>query len=102
MVQDFRFALRQLVRRRTFSVIAIATIALGIGLSATVFSVVDGVLFRPLPYKDPARLVFVYGAVRAEDQYTMSVSVPDFVDWRASARSLQLEATEGRSAARVY
>jgi predicted permease len=103
MVRDLRFALRQLVRRRTFSAIAIATIALGIGLSATVFSVVDGVLFRPLPYKNPGGLVAVYGAIRAEDQFTMAVSVPDLMDWRAATRTLQqLEGFENRAGARVY
>jgi putative ABC transport system permease protein len=88
MLQDLRFAFRLFARQRGFFVTAVLTIALGIGLSATVFAVVDGVLFRPLPYRDPSRLVAMYGAVRAEEQWTMSVSQPDLHDWRAAAHTL--------------
>jgi len=92
MLQDVRFALRLFARQRGFFVTAVLTIALGVGLTATVFAVVDGVLFRPLPYRDPSRLIALYGAVRAQDQWTMSVSYPDLVDWRAASRSVsQLE-----------
>ena len=69
MLQDLKFAIRLLSHQPRFTTITIATIALGIGLSATVFSLVDGVLFRPLPYRDPGRLVALYGAVRAENQF---------------------------------
>ena len=88
MLQDLRFALRLFARQRGFFVTAVLTIALGIGLSATVFAVVDGVLFRPLPYREPSRLVAMYGAVRAEEQWTMSVSQPDLQDWRAASHTL--------------
>jgi predicted permease len=88
MLQDLRFAFRLFARQRGFFVTAVLTIALGIGLSATVFAVVDGVLFRPLPYRDPARLIALYGAVRAEQQWAMSVSLPDLVDWRAAAHTV--------------
>ncbi|HEX4565236.1 MAG TPA: ADOP family duplicated permease [Vicinamibacterales bacterium] len=103
MLQDLRFALRLFLRRPRFAAVAIATIALGIVLSATVFALVDGVLFRPLPYREPNRLVAVYGAVRAEGQFTMSASYQDLVDWRAGSRALQqLEAMVSRGGARVY
>jgi predicted permease len=63
---------------------------------------VDGVLFRPLPYRDPSRLVALYGAARAENQFVMSVSVPDFTDWRTGSMTLQqIEATENRASARI-
>jgi len=62
MLRDLRFAIRLFARQRGFVATAVLTIALGIGLSATVFAVADGVLFRSLPYRDPARLVAVYGA----------------------------------------
>jgi putative ABC transport system permease protein len=88
MLHDLRFAVRRFARQRGFFVTAVLTIALGIGLSATVFAVVDGVLFRPLPYRDPERLVAVYGAVRAEESPMMPVSYPDLVDWRAAARTV--------------
>ena len=93
MLQDLRFAFRLFLRQRGFFATTVLTMALGIGLSATVFAVVDGVLFRPLPFEHPDRLVSLYGAIRAEQQSTMSVSWPDVVDWRAASRTLkQIEA----------
>jgi hypothetical protein len=58
-----------------------------------VFAVVDGVLFRPLPFRDPDRLVAVYATVKADNQWTMSVSYPELLDWRAGAPPF--EALEG-------
>jgi predicted permease len=103
MRQDVQFALRLFARQRGFFAITVLTIALGVALSSTVFAVLDGVLFRPLPYRQPERLVALYGAVRTENQPTMPVSWPDLVDWRASSRSFeQIEGYElGNAAARV-
>ena len=89
MLQDVRFAFRIFARQRGFFVTAVLTIALGISLSATVFAIVDGVLFRPLPYTDPSRLVAIFGAVRAEQQSAIPVSWPDIVDWRESSRAVE-------------
>src|SRR5215213_10017009 len=93
MPHDLRFAFRLFARQRAFFVTAVLTIALGIGLSATVFAVVDGVLFRPLPFRDPDRLFAVYATVKADDQWTMSVAYPELLDWRAGAPGF--EALEG-------
>jgi putative ABC transport system permease protein len=103
MLQDVRFAFRLFARQRGFFATTLLTIALGVALSSTVFAVVDGVLFRPLPYRQPERLVALYGAVRVEDQPTMPVSWPDLIDWRAGSRSFeQIEGYElGNPAARV-
>src|SRR5215212_3776677 len=57
---DLRFALRSLRRRRTFAAVAITTIALSIGAATSIYSVVDGVLFRSLPYRDAGRLVAIW------------------------------------------
>ena len=57
LVQDLRFAVRSLVRRPGFSVTAIATLALGIGATTAIFSVVNAVIMRPLPFPDSERLV---------------------------------------------
>ena len=92
MLQDLRFAIRLFARQRGFVATAVLTIALGIGLSATVFAVADGVLFRSLPYRDPGRLVAVYGALRGpRPQSTLALSYPDLRDWRAARAFEQIE-----------
>ena len=58
--QDFRFGIRTLLRNRRFTVTAIAALALGIGANSAIFSVIYGVLLKPLPYREPERLVRVY------------------------------------------
>src|SRR5215217_7835286 len=60
LLLDARFALRSLRRRRTFAAVSIATIALSIGAATSIYSVVDGVLFRSLPYRDAGRLVAIW------------------------------------------
>ena len=59
LLADLRFALRSLARRRTFTLIAVLTIALGIGPTATMYSVMSGILLNPLGYKDPSQLVAI-------------------------------------------
>ncbi|HEY2852018.1 MAG TPA: ABC transporter permease [Gemmatimonadaceae bacterium] len=82
--QDTRYALRVLGRGRAFVVIAILTLALGVGANTAIFSVVRGVLLRALPYPEPARLVAIQSVIRGS---TAAVSPPDFFDWRSQARS---------------
>jgi predicted permease len=92
MLQDVRFALRLFARQRGFFVTTVLTIALGVGLSATVFAVVDGVLFRSLPYREPGRLVAVYGTDRAAQDLSMAVSPRELAAWRAGSHTFaQLE-----------
>jgi putative ABC transport system permease protein len=83
--QDVRYALRSLVRHPAFAVVAALTLALGIGATTAIFSVVDAVLLRPLPWPDADRLVTVYGA-RGENR-TGSVVYLDYRDWRAQSKA---------------
>ena len=79
-MRDFRYAVRLIRRQPMFAALVIATLTLGIGASTSMFSVVNGVLLKPLPYSDPDRLVWMYGSFRGSD--SAAVSPPDFVDYR--------------------
>jgi predicted permease len=86
--RDTRYALRQLLNHRVFAVTVIATIALGMGATMGVFSVVHSVLLRSLPYKNPGRLVVAYGDMRRRSASDLMMSSPDFQDLRNRANTL--------------
>ncbi len=83
-MHDLGCILRTLRRNRAFTLAAVLTIALGVGANTAVFSVVRAVLLRPLPFRDPARLVMLWQTHPAIPQ--LQVTAPDFEEWRASAR----------------
>jgi putative ABC transport system permease protein len=85
LLRDLRFALRQLRRTPAFTVAAVACLALGIGANTAIFSAVDGVLLRPLPFPESERLVTVWGYHASIGRET--ASLPDFLDWRRDSRS---------------
>ena len=95
-VQDLRFAVRLLSRQKAFTAAAVATLGLGIGANTAIFSVVDGVLLRPLPYRDPSRLVRVWAA-NPRGIPRNGISPPDYFDWRDQVRGVEGLAAFGSS-----
>ena len=84
-MRDVAFSFRSLRKSPAFALTAIFTIALGIGASTAIFSVVNAVLLRPLPYRDPGRLVLVWGELRARHLPDFPFSPGDFADMRQAA-----------------
>jgi predicted permease len=86
LVQDLRYGLRQMRRTPGFTAVAVVTLALGIGANTAIFSLVNGVLLQPLPYKDASRLVSVAGTNEKQGVKVNVMSYPDFADWRTQNR----------------
>jgi putative ABC transport system permease protein len=83
LFQDLRYALRMLRNSPVFTAVAILTLALGVGANTAIFSVVDSVLLRPLPYQNPAGLVMVWENDSQHPNPHNTVSPPDFLDWQS-------------------
>ncbi|HEY7337343.1 MAG TPA: ABC transporter permease [Bryobacteraceae bacterium] len=82
-----RFALRQLRRSPGFTVVAILTLAIGIGANTAMFSVVNAALLRPLPFRNPSSLVMVWGNDPTDGIARFPVSGPDYLDWEEQNHS---------------
>src|SRR5437667_389765 len=96
-MNDLRFALRQLLKNPGFTAVAVLTLALGIGANTAIFSVVNAVLLRPLPFKEPARLVTVWER-NPKQGYDQNVAAPaNFLDWKAQSQSFEQLAMFGEA-----
>src|SRR5689334_18934326 len=82
LLQDLRYGTRMLIKRPGFTVVAVLALALGIGANTAIFSIINAVLLRPLPYAAPERLVNVWSTRPSRGLTGNSVSYPDFADWR--------------------
>jgi predicted permease len=87
LLQDLRFAVRNLLRTHGLTAVAIITLALGIGANTAIFSVIDAVLLRPLPMSHPGELVRLYETEAAPGDYP--ITGPDFLDWKTQSKSFQ-------------
>jgi len=85
---DFRFGLRLLWRHPSFSILALLTLALGIGANTAVFSIVRGVLLKPLPYRQPEQLIWFGGREARFSAELVGISIPDLKDVRLQSRTL--------------
>ena len=87
LITDFRYALRSLARVKGLTVTVVVTLALGIGANAAIFSVVRGVLLRPLVNRDEDRLIYIRQSAPGMGAENVNFSVPEIRDLRASIRS---------------
>src|SRR5204863_176021 len=85
-MNNLRYAFRQLRKSPGFTIIAVLTLALGIGANSAIFSVVNAVLLRPLPYPHPERLVYLNEVVGGTNT---SIALPDYLDWRKDSKSFE-------------
>ncbi len=89
LATDLRLTVRALRRSPGFSAVVVLCIALGICLTTTIFTAVNGILLRPLPYPDADRLVSIYGHFEPRNERGVNVSLPDYVSWRDENRTLK-------------
>jgi predicted permease len=87
--QDLRYGARMLMKKPCFTLIAVITLALGIGANTAIFSVVNAILLRPLPYAEPERLVALWESDTQLPASRGPISYPNFFDWRAQSQSFE-------------
>src|SRR5262245_9427671 len=89
LLRDLRYGLRMQLGAPGFTLVAVITLSLGIGANAAIFSVINSVLLRPLPYPQPEQLVWIWGTNPSADIKQEAASLPDFVDWKQQGQSFR-------------
>jgi putative ABC transport system permease protein len=89
LLRDLKFSVRSLMKRPGLTVIAIVTLAIGIGANSAIFSVVNALLVKPLPFPDPDRIVALWDKVPSRGVERNEVSIANYLDWRAQNKSLE-------------
>lgn len=87
MLQDIRFAIRNLLKSPGFTLLAVLCVGLGVGVTSTILSAVNAILVRPLPYPHAEELAAVYSWLPKTDEHGINISRPDYVSWRDDNRS---------------
>ena len=87
LLKDLRYGVRSLARHPGFTIVALLTLALGIGANTAIFSVVNAVIIRPLPFNDPEHIVWVWDTIRPD--VPAPTSLPEFRDWKEQSRSFE-------------
>ncbi len=100
LVQDVRFSFRMLRKSPGFTFIAILTLALGIGANTAIFSIINSVLLKPLPFKDPAKLVSLRESESAPGDFPLDGA--DYLDWQAQNKTFESMSLFARSSARSF
>ena|SRR5438067_13930976 len=96
-MNDLKFAFRQLLKNAGFTAVAVVTLALGIGANTAVFSFVNTILLRPLPFKEPDGLVMVFASYLGNDSHKHWVAAPTLDEWRRQSRVFEGLAARGFS-----
>ncbi len=81
LIQDIRYGLRLLLKNKGFAAVAVLALALGVGANTAIFSLVNGVLLRPLPFPNPDQIVYFEGRNPSQGITDSNISLPDFMDW---------------------
>src|SRR5258708_24766306 len=87
LLTDVRYAIRLFARTPAWTAVAVVSLTLGIGANLLIFSIVDAVLLRPFPYRNPSQLVFIWGT--KENSVRRGISGFDLADWQARNRSFE-------------
>ena len=88
-MNDLKFALRQLLKNPGFTAVAVLTLALGIGANTAIFTVINSVLLRPLPYPDAERMVVLWGTRVENGESQILTSWPDWISWNEQQQALE-------------